>query len=297
MKSRNFTVTSTASEVIAAEPSTRQVYLHVLGNGVVYLGGADVTTTNGLLTEKAAAPQPLTIPPRREPVRRDRGRCHRGAPRPRTGRLMPWHLEDAHPDCEGIAVVKDDDGELKIAALQEYFGYCLMPHARYKKALLCVGESDCGKSTIPYLLRQLLGSENIAAVSVEHMDYNYPQWESQDPGTPYLIIDDGIGTDMIRLWPTPIANDTLQLIVYRRLLAPLVTADMSEELPIATRLHRMLIDGICWKAYEKNDEETESQQKAEKYALLHAKNIDETKRRRGRREYKNHTVVPLPAMR
>ena len=65
---------------------------------------------------------------------------------------------------------KDDDGDLKIAALQEFFGYCLMPHARYKKALLCVGESDCGKSTIPYLLRQLLGSENICAVSVEHMD-------------------------------------------------------------------------------------------------------------------------------
>ena len=63
MKSRNFTVTSTASEVIAAEPATRLVYLHVLGNGVVYLGGSDVTTTNGLLTEKAAAPQPLTIPP------------------------------------------------------------------------------------------------------------------------------------------------------------------------------------------------------------------------------------------
>jgi len=65
---------------------------------------------------------------------------------------------------------KDDDGDLKIAALQEYFGYCLMPHARYKKALLCIGESDCGKSTIPFLLRQLLGGENIAAVSVEHMD-------------------------------------------------------------------------------------------------------------------------------
>ncbi len=64
----------------------------------------------------------------------------------------------------------DDDGEAKISALQEFFGYCLMPHARYKMALLCVGESDCGKSTIPFLLRTLLGQENIAAVSVEHMD-------------------------------------------------------------------------------------------------------------------------------
>lgn len=25
---------------------------------------------------------------------------------------MPWHIDDGHPDCEGFAVVKDDDGEL-----------------------------------------------------------------------------------------------------------------------------------------------------------------------------------------
>lgn len=62
MKSTNYTVTSTRSLVISAEPLTRIVYLHVLGNGVVYLGGPDVTSGNGLLTEKAAAPQPLTIP-------------------------------------------------------------------------------------------------------------------------------------------------------------------------------------------------------------------------------------------
>ena len=88
---------------------------------------------------------------------------------------IPWaYSEKAQcPElmrCLDTYFGKDNDGDLKIAALQEYFGYCLMPHARYKKALLCVGESDCGKSTIPYLLRQLLGSENIAAVSVEHMD-------------------------------------------------------------------------------------------------------------------------------
>ena len=62
MKSSAYTITSTASRVITAEPLTRLVYLHVLGNGVVYLGGSDVTAANGLLTEKAAAPQPLTIP-------------------------------------------------------------------------------------------------------------------------------------------------------------------------------------------------------------------------------------------
>ena len=64
----------------------------------------------------------------------------------------------------------DADGDAKVAALQEFFGYCLMPHARYKKALLCVGESDCGKSTIPYLIRELVGRANVCSVSVEDMD-------------------------------------------------------------------------------------------------------------------------------
>lgn len=62
MKSAAYTITSTRSLVIAAEPLTRTVWLHVLGNGVVYVGGDDVTSANGLLTEKAAAPQTLVIP-------------------------------------------------------------------------------------------------------------------------------------------------------------------------------------------------------------------------------------------
>jgi len=134
-------------------------------------------------------------------------------------------------------------------------------------------------------------------LSVEDMDAKIPGWETEDQATPYVIIDDGVGTDNIRLWPTPEVDDTLNLIVYRRLLTPLAVSDMSEEIPIATRLHRLLIDGICWKAYEKNDEETESQQKAEKYRTLHVQNIDEARRRRGRREYKHKTIVPLAAMR
>ena len=64
----------------------------------------------------------------------------------------------------------DVDQDAKQDALQEFFGYCLMPHATYKKALLCKGESDCGKSTIPYLLRVLAGQANCCAVGVESMD-------------------------------------------------------------------------------------------------------------------------------
>lgn len=72
--------------------------------------------------------------------------------------------------CLGTYFGADADGDAKVSALQEFFGYCLMPHARYKKALLCVGESDCGKSTIPFLIRELVGRMNVCSVSVEDMD-------------------------------------------------------------------------------------------------------------------------------
>jgi len=61
MKSRAFTITTTSSEVVAAEPLTRSVYLHVGGNGIVYLGGSDVTSANGLPTEKHTTPIEIKI--------------------------------------------------------------------------------------------------------------------------------------------------------------------------------------------------------------------------------------------
>lgn len=62
MKSRAFTVTTTASQVVSPEPVNRTALLHVIGNGIVYIGGPDVTTTDGLLTEKHVVPQAVTIP-------------------------------------------------------------------------------------------------------------------------------------------------------------------------------------------------------------------------------------------
>jgi hypothetical protein len=62
MKSTNKEVTATASLVIAADDLQRTCYIHVIGNGTVYLGGDDVTSTNGLLTEKHAVPLELVVP-------------------------------------------------------------------------------------------------------------------------------------------------------------------------------------------------------------------------------------------
>ena len=62
MKSIAKTVTTTAAVIIAADDKHRTVYLHVLGAGTVYLGGSDVTSSNGLLTEKNAVPQTIEVP-------------------------------------------------------------------------------------------------------------------------------------------------------------------------------------------------------------------------------------------
>ena len=62
MKSVQKTVTTTASKIIDAYPVNRQVYIHVMGNGTVYLGDSTVTTSNGFLTEKNAIPFVFNIP-------------------------------------------------------------------------------------------------------------------------------------------------------------------------------------------------------------------------------------------
>lgn len=62
MISSQHTVTTTASQVIAPAESWRTVYLHVVGNGVVYIGGSNVTSSNGMLTEKGAVPFQFILP-------------------------------------------------------------------------------------------------------------------------------------------------------------------------------------------------------------------------------------------
>ena len=62
MHSSTYTVSTTRQIVVAADNQNRTVYLHVIGTGIVYLGGADVTSTNGMPTEKSAVPFQLFVP-------------------------------------------------------------------------------------------------------------------------------------------------------------------------------------------------------------------------------------------
>lgn len=66
MISSNHTITTTASKILSKSDSNRHVYLHVVGNDTVYIGGANVTTVNGLATEKHTSPIDLFIPDQEE---------------------------------------------------------------------------------------------------------------------------------------------------------------------------------------------------------------------------------------
>lgn len=72
-----------------------------------------------------------------------------------------------------------EEDDKKISVLQEFFGYCLVPDVRQKKALLLLGESDSGKSTILFILKALFGKENCSSVPLKHI--GHPQY------TPMMI--------------------------------------------------------------------------------------------------------------
>ena len=66
MNSTATTINTTAQKILSKSNSYRTVYIHVTGAGTVYLGGSDVSSANGLLTEKAAVPLELVIPSQEE---------------------------------------------------------------------------------------------------------------------------------------------------------------------------------------------------------------------------------------
>jgi hypothetical protein len=61
MISTTITVATTPTLLVAAATGTRTIYLHVIGNSTVYIGGATVTTAAGLATEKHTSPIPIEL--------------------------------------------------------------------------------------------------------------------------------------------------------------------------------------------------------------------------------------------
>lgn len=62
MKSTKYTITTTPQAIAPKRNSYRAIYLHVVGNEIVYLGGSDVTSTEGTNLEKHTSPFEVYIP-------------------------------------------------------------------------------------------------------------------------------------------------------------------------------------------------------------------------------------------
>lgn len=84
---------------------------------------------------------------------------------------MPYPF-DGSAKCElwdkTLSEIFEGD-KLKIELLQEFFGYCLTRDTRREKALLLLGESRTGKSTILHILGNLIGEENCSYVPLKHI--------------------------------------------------------------------------------------------------------------------------------
>ena len=62
MNSIAYTIGTTRSIIVPADNVNRTIYLHVEGNGTIFLGGISVTSSNGLATQKHTTPIEFFIP-------------------------------------------------------------------------------------------------------------------------------------------------------------------------------------------------------------------------------------------
>jgi len=98
-------------------------------------------------------------------------------------RVLPWKW-DAAAKCpvwqetleSWFGELSDESGLSaggEIEALQEFIGYSCTSHAKYKKALFLLGESDTGKSVVAYVLALLVGRARCCTLPLDEM--NDPQ--------------------------------------------------------------------------------------------------------------------------
>ena len=62
MISKSYSVTDARQIVVAKEDLPCHVYIQIVGNSVVYVGGSDVTSSNGLPYEKHTSPHDVFVP-------------------------------------------------------------------------------------------------------------------------------------------------------------------------------------------------------------------------------------------
>ena len=61
----------------------------------------------------------------------------------------------------------------KADVLQEFMGYCLVPHCRYQRALFLYGQGANGKSVLLNVIEDMVGGENVSALSIHDLSERF----------------------------------------------------------------------------------------------------------------------------
>lgn len=136
----------------------------------------------------------------------------------------------------------------------------------------------------------------IPVVGTKWMDENRYDWENASSGSPSLIVDDGVGTDKIQVYPPPdAATDaaTLTLGVYRLPVTELDPNNLSATTELPINFQKYIDAGVYREAYGKDDVDTNDEDMELKWARKFEDNIEAIKMALIRKRYADLAVVPL----
>jgi Family of unknown function (DUF6682) len=127
---------------------------------------------------------------------------------------------------------------------------------------------------------------------VEYMDAQYPTWETYNVDTPTALLTRGIGTNKVRLWPPPDANDTVNMTVFRKPLTLLSKSNLAAVPEIQSKFHWRIFNGVLAEAYSFQDKEGEDLAKANKHYLLFEKDIAAINIEQAKETHAEYTATP-----
>ncbi len=117
------------------------------------------------------------------------------------------------------------------------------------------------------------GTEPLVKTSRRVLDATYPNWEV-DTGAVRSWLPDG--TNKITLYKSPLANDSLNLMISRLPSAAMLLADKLTVSPeIDVQYHLGLVDWMLHRAYSKQDAETLDKGKAKEHLARFTKRFGE----------------------
>lgn len=137
------------------------------------------------------------------------------------------------------------------------------------------------------------GGLPLRIMSVHELDAEQYNWRDQDSGTPLVFAFNPSGDGTGFIYPPTEDEDTLYLVVNRLPISDLTwDGDQNTVIGIPSRFHRLLIDGVLYRAYQKNDTDTEDKGRSKMHFDLWEKSKETIRRSIVKYRYTDKTASP-----